>query len=139
MSLEQALDRNTEAMIIMTRALNMVALPVAMGVKLTKAEVKEAEVPKPVEAVVAVTHPAASTATDTTPEAPIESLPPADTTKNTALATKAIEYAEVAAAIVATFKTDRVKTIDALARFNATKGPQLKPEDYAAFLKVLQA
>jgi len=111
-------------MIIMTRALNMVALPVAMGVKLTKVvmdEGEEAEVPKPVEATINFS---ALAVTPDTPPATVSST---------------IEYAEVAAAIVATFKTDRVKTIDALARFNATKGPQLKPENYAAFLKVLQA
>ena len=50
-----------------------------------------------------------------------------------------IDYAQVAKAITDTFKVDRVKTIEALAKFGAAKGPQLKVEDYAAFLKELTA
>lgn len=50
-----------------------------------------------------------------------------------------IDYAQVAKAITDTFKVDRAKTIEALAKFGAAKGPQLKPEDYAAFLKELAA
>ena len=50
-----------------------------------------------------------------------------------------IDYAQVAKAITDTFKVDRAKTINALAKFGAAKGPQLKPEDYAAFLKELSA
>ena len=52
--------------------------------------------------------------------------------------TKGVEYAEVAAAIVATFKVDRTRVIDALSRFGAAKGPQLKPSDYAEFLAMLE-
>jgi len=54
-------------------------------------------------------------------------------------ATLTIDYAQVAKAITDTFKVDRVKTVAALAKFGAAKGPQLKPEDYAAFLKELTA
>ena len=50
-----------------------------------------------------------------------------------------IDYAQVAKAITDTFKVDRAKTIEALAKFGAAKGPQLKPEQYAAFLKELTA
>lgn len=50
-----------------------------------------------------------------------------------------IDYAQVAKAITDTFKVDRAKTIEALSKFGAAKGPQLKPEDYAAFLKELAA
>jgi len=50
-----------------------------------------------------------------------------------------IDYAQVAKAITDTFKVDRAKVITALAKFGAAKGPQLKPEDYAAFLKELIA
>jgi hypothetical protein len=50
-----------------------------------------------------------------------------------------VDYAQVAKAITDTFKVDRAKTIAALAKFGAAKGPQLKPEDYAAFLKELTA
>jgi len=52
-------------------------------------------------------------------------------------ATLTIDYAQVAKAITDTFKVDRAKTIETLAIFGAQKGPQLKPEDYAMFLKVL--
>jgi hypothetical protein len=52
-------------------------------------------------------------------------------------ATLTIDYAQVAKAITDTFKVDRAKTIAALGKFGAAKGPQLKPEDYAMFLKVL--
>lgn len=54
-------------------------------------------------------------------------------------ATLTIDYAQVAKAITDTFKVDRAKTIAALGKFGAAKGPQLKPEDYAAFLKELTA
>ena len=46
----------------------------------------------------------------------------------------AIEYAQVAQAIIDSFKVDRTKVIAALGKFGAKKGPELKPADYAAFL-----
>jgi len=55
----------------------------------------------------------------------------------TSVSTPTIDYAEVAKAITNTFKADRAKTIAALAKFGATKGPQLKPEQYGDFLKEL--
>ena len=55
----------------------------------------------------------------------------------TASPSNVIDYAQVAKAITDTFKVDRAKTIEALAKFGAAKGPQLKVEDYAAFLKEL--
>jgi hypothetical protein len=45
----------------------------------------------------------------------------------------------VAKAITDVFKVDRAKVIEVLAKFGAAKGPQLKPADYAAFLKELAA
>jgi hypothetical protein len=45
----------------------------------------------------------------------------------------------VAAAITSTFKIDKAKVIAALGKFGAAKGPQLKAEDYAAFLQELAA
>ena len=70
------------------------------------------------------------------PAAPTSAAPE---TTSTPATTGGIDYAQVAMAIVDTFKVDRAKTFAALAKFNATKGPQLKPEDYAAFLKELSA
>ena len=64
---------------------------------------------------------------------------PQSTTPSPAGLSNVIDYAQVAKAITDTFKVDRAKTIEALAKFGAAKGPQLKPEDYAAFLKVLTA
>jgi hypothetical protein len=113
MSLEQELARNTEAMIALTAALTAHAAP---------APAEKVKPPKPV-AVATPTSPAAdpiATSTPTEPSSP-----------------SAIEYADVAKAITSTFKVNRAKTIETLAMFGATKGPQLKPEDYALFLKVL--
>ena len=71
------------------------------------------------------------------PEPSTTPAPAADTTAP--LTTAGIDYAQVAKAITDTFKVDRAKTIAALAKFGAAKGPQLKVEDYAAFLKELAA
>jgi len=49
----------------------------------------------------------------------------------------AIEYAQVAQAIIDSFKVDRTKVIAALGKFGAKKGPELKVGDYAAFLAEL--
>ena len=68
-----------------------------------------------------------------------ETVPPVSTTTTPAGSSNVIDYAQVAKAITDTFKVDRAKTIEALAKFGAAKGPQLKPEDYAAFLKELSA
>jgi hypothetical protein len=80
-------------------------------------------------------EPTSAPAADTT--APLTS--PAPETTSTPATTAGIDYAQVAKAITDTFKVDRAKTIAALAKFGAAKGPQLKPEDYAAFLKELAA
>jgi len=94
-----------------------------------KAEVAPPKSPltqKPVEHTTAPsTNPTATTATPETISTPVT--------------TAGIDYAQVAKAITDTFKVDRAKTIAALAKFGAAKGPQLKPEDYAAFLKELTA
>ena len=141
MSLEQELMRNTEAMIALTAAIAH-SFPVVLTTKVVKAKVtpaeiealKEVEVPKP---VVAATPPAVST--PSAPAAMLESPAATATVAPTPTeTTKAIEYAQVAAAIVATFKVDRVKVIDALSRFGVAKGPQLRPEDYVEFLAMLE-
>jgi hypothetical protein len=43
-------------------------------------------------------------------------------------------YDDVAAAIKAVFRTNRELVVSVLAKYGAKKGPELKPEDYAAFL-----
>lgn len=65
------------------------------------------------------------------PEAPTTTASPAVSSD------AAIEYAVVSKAITDTFPKDREKVLSALKKFGAAKGPQLKPEDYAAFLAEL--
>lgn len=130
MSLEQELARNTEAMIALTAALTAGTVVVEAPIE---APVKEATPPKLVVVVPVETMPSMPTVTSaftTSVTTPVS---------GTKTATPTIEYAQVAKAITDTFKVDRVKVIQALAKFNAAKGPQLKPEDYAAFLAELAA
>ena len=77
--------------------------------------------------------------TDTLSETEVAPPKPQSTTPSPAGSSNVIDYAQVAKAITDTFKVDRAKTIAALAKFGAAKGPQLKKEDYAAFLKELTA
>jgi hypothetical protein len=70
---------------------------------------------------------------------PVEPTTATPETTSTPATTAGIDYAQVAKAITDTFKVDRAKTIAALAKFGAAKGPQLSPADYAAFLKELSA
>ena len=120
MSLEQALERNTEMMADLIRALE--------GFQPAASAPQEAPpVPK--------LRPKADT--PTTPEEKPSAA--TVTTTSTPAATDTIEYAQVAAAITSTFKIDKAKVIAALAKFGAAKGPQLKVEDYAAFLQELAA
>lgn len=64
-------------------------------------------------------------------------LPALQPREAVAEAPAAIEYAQVAQAIIDSFKVDRSKVIAALGKFGAKKGPELKPADYAAFLAEL--
>lgn len=79
------------------------------------------EAPKPVDAPSGATAPAGQTSTTTD-------------TKST---TDEIEYATVAQAINDAVKADRPRAIATLAKFGAKKGPDLKPEQWADFLKEL--
>jgi hypothetical protein len=123
MSLEQELARNTEAMIALTAALTFSRRPSDTPQDAASA-LKDTPAPKK-PAAVAETTP---TATTNFPE-----------TTSTQATTAGIEYAQVAKAITDTFKVDRAKPVAALAKFGAANGRQLKPEDYAAFLKELAA
>ena len=117
MSLELELQRCTAALEALTAVLGKTAIFPVIDTTPAKAEVAP---PKPVES------------TASTPTA----IPETTSTRAT---TAGIEYAQVAKAITDVFKVDRVKVIEALAKFGAAKGPQLKPADYAAFLKELAA
>ena len=54
-----------------------------------------------------------------------------------ASAAEVIDYARVSAAIVQGVQKNREQVIATLARFGASKGTQLKPEQYAEFLAAL--
>jgi len=146
MSLEDKIGELTAAVNALTAALahpvptlaEIDAKYLAKGIQVTHVSAP-AEVAPPKPFVPDVTHypeakaevappKPAATATTATPE-----------TTSTPATTAGIDYAQVAKAITDTFKVDRVKTIAALAKFGAQKGPQLKPENYAAFLKELTA
>lgn len=118
MSLELELQRCTAALEALTAVLGKTAIFPVIDTAPAPAEVAP---PKP-----AATPPAAVTA-------------PAKPAPATAPPSDAIEYAAVAKAITDVFKVDRLKVIEVLAKFGAAKGPQLKPADYAAFLKELAA
>ena len=150
MSLEQELARNTAAMTALTAALRQYLdapvtaaeidrfitsgvpdsdIPVRKISVVTGAEwaaLQEKEVPKPV---------AASSAPAATPDTPTATVTPVVTPASTLT----IEYPQVAKAITDVFKVDRAKVVAALAKFGAAKGPQLKAEDYSAFLTELGA
>ena len=126
MSLEQALADNTAAI----RELIAAMRPAA---------------PATVTAVVqAITAPAADTSKivliepdeKAAPEVPY-TMPALQPREAVVEAPAAIEYAQVAQAIIDSFKVDRTKVIAALGKFGAKKGPELKPADYAAFLAEL--
>jgi BRCT domain type II-containing protein len=128
MSLELELQRCTAALEALTAVLGKTAIfPV---IDTTPAEVVP---PKPQAATAPTTTPVAPSA-PTTPASSTSATTPASGTPEV---TPTIEYAQVAKAITDVFKVDRAKVIAALAKFDAAKGPQLKPADYAAFLKEL--
>ena len=137
MSLEDTIGALTAAVNALTAALAH-PVPTLKGTQPWVSEVipgpeqAKAEVapPKP-KAEVASPKPKATA----TPPATVTTATPETT--STPATTGGIDYAQVAKAITDTFKVDRAKTIAALAKFGAAKGPQLKVEDYAAFLKEL--
>ena len=100
--------------------------------------------PHSAPAAQAVTAPAADTSKivliepdeKAAPEVPY-TMPALQPREAVAEAPAAIEYAQVAQAIIDSFKVDRTKVIAALGKFGAKKGPELKVGDYAAFLAEL--
>ena len=125
MSLELELQRCTAALEALSEALSAAFGKVHTFTVIDTAAPAEVVPPKP-QAAPAATPPAAVTE-------------PAKTETVSASPSEVIEYAQVAKAITDVFKVDRAKVIEALAKFGAAKGPQLKAEDYAAFLKELAA
>ena len=123
MSLELELQRCTAALEALSEALSAAFGKVHTFTVIDTAAPAEVVPPKPQAAPAAP----ASTTSATTPAS------------GTPEVTPTIEYAQVAKAITDVFKVDRAKVIEVLAKFGAAKGPQLKPADYAAFLKELAA
>ena len=117
MSLELELQRCTAALEALTAVLGKTAIFPVIDTTPVKAEVAPPKLVK---------------STASTPTAIPE-------TTSTQATTAGIEYAQVAKAITDVFKVNRAKVIEVLAKFGAAKGPQLKPADYAAFLKALAA
>ena len=135
MSLELELQRCTAALEALSEALSAAFGKVHTFTVIDTAAPAEVVPPKPQAATASTTTPVAPSA-PTTPASSTSATIPASGTPD---ATPTIEYAQVAKAITDVFKVDRAKVIEALAKFGAAKGPQLKAEDYAAFLKELAA
>jgi hypothetical protein len=131
MSLETELAKNTAALAAMTEALT------TLRIILETPAAPVADLPVFAEVFVADSYKVAAERIMADPiiEEVVEVPKP---TTPTDVGTATISYAEVAAAIVSTFKADRARTISALASFGAKKGPELKPEDYEDFLNLLK-
>lgn len=129
MSLEQALADNTAAireLIAVMRPTAPVTAPVmTYHVESTKDDVST--IVARVDGLPVLVKPEEKAA----PEVPLQPR------EAVAEAPAAVEYAQVAQAIIDTFKVDRANVIATLGKFGAKKGPELKKEDYAAFLAEL--
>jgi hypothetical protein len=134
MSLEQALADNTaairELIAVMRPAAPVTAPVMTYHVESTKDNVST--IVARVDGLPVLVKPDEKAA----PELPYV-LPALQPREAVAEAPAAIEYAQVAQAIIDSFKVDRTKVIAALGKFGAKKGPELKKEDYAAFLAEL--
>ncbi len=134
MSLEQALANNTaairELIAVMRPAAPVTAPVMTYHVESTKDNVST--IVARVDGLPVLVKPDEKAA----PEVPyvMPALQPREAVVD---APAAIEYAQVAQAIIDSFKVDRTKVIAALGKFGAKKGPELKPADYAAFLAEL--
>jgi hypothetical protein len=134
MSLEQALADNTaairELIAVMRPAAPVTAPVMTYHVESTKDDVST--IVARVDGLPVLIDPDEKAA----PEVPYV-MPALQPREAVAEAPAAIEYAQVAQAIIDTFKVDRAKVVATLGKFGAKKGPELKKEDYAAFLAEL--
>lgn len=126
MSLEQAISDNTAAIYELIAALTHQAKQVTLDLKAPK---YDALPTKPVVTLV----PPAGTVRLTGFSPLLESLPepPAELIPDPVFVPS---YDDVATAIKAVFRTNRELVVSVLAKYGAKKGPELKVEDYAAFL-----
>lgn len=84
---------------------------------------------------------ASAVAADAAEKSTSDSAPQSDTAQAAAAssADEPIPYERVGKAITDMVKANRQKAVDTLAAFGVKKGPELKPEQYAAFLAALGA
>ena len=140
MSLEQELARNTAAMTALTAALRQYLDAPVTAAEISRfitSDVPDNDIPVRQVPVVTAAEWAALKETDAPKSKAVSSV--LAVTPATPVVAAAIEYAQVAKAITDVFKVDRAKVVAALAKFGAAKGPQLKAEDYSAFLMELGA
>lgn len=144
MSLEQELVKNTAALVALTEALTK-AFSANVPNLLTPKEELRVEVYQGATKVLKVAAPAVQPLPDkenyptissaATYWAAHDGTPLPTTVAPPVAATPA--YADVVTAITTVYRTDKAKLVAALAKFKATKGTQLAPADYAAFLAEL--
>lgn len=115
MSLEESLAANTQALIALTDAF------LAYQDSKVQTFVMDKQDPKPAASPLAVAVELTVIA------AAVEASP----------SSQPVAYKDVADEIMRVFRIDRSKVISVLAKFGATKGPQLKESDYPAVLKEL--
>ena len=134
MSLEDALKENTEA---------VRDLAAAMNALLEKSNTPEKETKAPKSAPT-TEKPAPTPSTATAPVVPEPKAENSGTSAQSAATEQPdstaadVTYQQVADTFLSVFKADREKGLAALKTFGVKKAPELKPEQYAAFIVELQ-
>ena len=134
MSLEAAILENTSVLRELLARLTVVAIPTATPD--TKVEVKKLDAPAASGQPTATAKKEAA-APESTTSAPNPAAQSAAPESQASTAATTITYDQVAKAITDGVKSSRDKVVAALAKFNAKKGTELKPDQYAAFLAEL--
>lgn len=135
MSLELALQENTETMKALIAALAATGLAAASSANAVKPMAAQAAAGASGQTT-AKAGEADAPANITNAKAPVAASVKADAPASIA-ATDPVTYDQVSKAITDGVKADRAKVVDALATFGANKGTELKAEQYADFLKAL--
>jgi hypothetical protein len=135
MSLEAALIDNTNTMKALIAAMEATAAAQASAQAAPKPRAAPAAAPAPGPSTAKAVEAAApaSTASAQAPAAVSAQAPAAASTA----AADPVTYDQVAKAITDGVKKSRDAVMAALGQFGAKKGPELKPEQYADFLKAL--
>ena len=133
MSLEDALKENTEAVRSLTVAIQALA-----------ANTPAQKETKPPKSALTTEKPAPSPSTATASAAPESKAANSGTSAQSAATEQPdstaadVTYQQVADTFLSVFKADREKGLAALKTFGVKKAPELKPEQYAAFIAELQ-